>query len=215
MSQSLSGTAMVDFQDDAEIIRHCQQGDQRAYTVLVERYQDRAFWVAYNMLGNQEEARDVVQDAFVRVFRAIHRFDFNMSFYTWLYRIVSNLSIDQLRKLKRRRPVRLDDLGEMAGEFSDSETPSASLEEDEMKREVRTVLDQLPPHYKIVLVLRDLEGLSCKEIAAITSAGHPTVRWRLHTARKLFKEKWQRYQSRSARKAADGLESNRIQRNRP
>jgi RNA polymerase sigma-70 factor (ECF subfamily) len=214
MNQSLAGTAMADFQDDAEIIRYCQQGDQRAYAALVDRYQDRAFWVAFNMLGNQEDARDVVQEAFVRVFRAIHRFDFNMSFYTWLYRIVSNLSIDQLRKLKRRRPVRLDDLGELAGELSGSETPSAGIEEDEMKREVRAVLDELPPHYKIVLVLRDLEGLSCKEIAAVTGASHPTVRWRLHTARKLFKEKWERYQSRSSRRAAEGLESDRMQRNK-
>ena len=204
---------MVDYQDDAEIIRQCQRGDQRAYKALVERYQDRAFWVAFNMLGNQEEARDVVQDAFVRVFRAIHRFDFNMSFYTWLYRIVSNLSIDQLRKLKRRRPVRLDDLGDSPGGLSESRTPHDRLEDDETRREVRTVLDQLPPHYKIVLVLRDLEGLSCKEIAAVTGASHPTVRWRLHTARKLFKEKWQRHQSRSSKRGADESQTDKAQRN--
>jgi RNA polymerase sigma-70 factor (ECF subfamily) len=178
----------------------------------VERYQDRAFWVAFNMLGNHEEARDVVQDAFVRVFRAIHRFDFNMSFYTWLYRIVSNLSIDQLRKLKRRRPVRLDDLGDSPEGLSESQTPHDNLEEDETKREVRAVLDQLPPHYKIVLVLRDLEGLSCKEISAVTGASHPTVRWRLHTARKLFKDKWQRHQSRSSKRAADELRIDQKQR---
>jgi RNA polymerase sigma-70 factor (ECF subfamily) len=198
---------MAEFQDDAEIIRQCQLDDQRAYTALVEKYQERAFWVAYNMLGNSEEARDVVQEAFVRVFRAIHRFDFNMSFYTWLYRIVSNLAIDQLRKLKRRRPVRLDDIGEQAGESPESEAPSARLEESELKREVHQVLGELPPHYKAVLVLRDLEGLSCKEIAAVTGASHPTVRWRLHTARKLFKEKWNRYLSRSSRGAADGTQA--------
>lgn len=195
-----ASSAMVDYQDDAEIIRHCQQNDQRAYAALVEKYQDRAFWVAYNMVGNAEEARDVIQEAFVRVFRAIQRFDFNMSFYTWLYRIVSNLSIDHLRKMKRRRPVRLDDLGDKASEFAEHESPSARLEESEVKREVHAVLDMLPPHYKTVIVLRDLEGLSCKEIAAVTGASHPTVRWRLHTARKLFKEKWNRHQSRSARK---------------
>jgi RNA polymerase sigma-70 factor, ECF subfamily len=194
---------MIEFQDDADIIRHCQRNSQEAFTALVEKYQERAFWVAYNMLGNREEARDVVQEAFVRVFRAIDRFNFNMSFYTWLYRIVSNLSIDQLRKFKRKRPVRLDDLGDMAGDFPEDDSPSARIEESELKREVREVLSELPPHYKAVLSLRDLEGLSCKEIAAVTGASYPTVRWRLHTARKLFKEKWTRHQNRPSRKTAD------------
>ena len=202
----VANSAMVDYHDDAEIIRHCQQNDQRAYTALVEKYQDRAFWVAYNMVGNAEEARDVIQEAFVRVFRAIQRFDFNMSFYTWLYRIVSNLSIDHLRKMKRRRPVRLDDLGDKASEFVEQVSPSARIEESEVKREVHAVLDKLPPNYKNVIVLRDIEGLSCKEIAAVTGARHPTVRWRLHTARKLFKEKWNRHQSRTARKASPSAE---------
>ncbi len=204
---NVANSAMVDYQDDAEIIRYCQQNDQRAYSALVEKYQDRAFWVAYNMVGNAEEARDVIQEAFVRVFRAIHRFDFNMSFYTWLYRIVSNLSIDHLRKMKRRRPVRLDDLGDKASEFMEHDSPSARLEVSETKREVHAVLDKLPPHYKNVIVLRDIEGLSCKEIAAITGASHPTVRWRLHTARKLFKEKWSRQQSRKSRKTASPAET--------
>jgi len=198
MNQSrLASIAMAEFQNDAEIIRRCQRNDQRAFTSLVEKYQERAFWVAYNMLGDQEEARDVVQEAFVRVFRAIDRFDFNMSFYTWFYRIVSNLSIDRLRRLKRRHPLRLDDVGN--GFPSGEDAPSARIEEDELKEEVRVLLDELPPQYKIVLTLRDLEGLSCKEIAAVTGASHPTVRWRLHTARKMFKEKWERRRSISSR----------------
>ena len=195
---------MADYQNDAEIIRECQRGDQKAYAALMEKYQERAFWVAYNMVSNQDEARDVVQEAFIRVFRAINRFDFNMSFYTWLYRIVSNLSIDHLRKLKRRRPVSLDVVEEKSGDDTGKESPSAGIEESEMKNEVHEVLDELPPHYKAVLVLRDLEGMSCKEIAAVTNTTHPTVRWRLHTARKQFKEKWIRRQNRSMRSAQDG-----------
>lgn len=196
---------MPEFKNDAEIIRQCQTGDDMAYVALVERYQGKAFWVAYNMLGNQEDARDVVQEAFVRVFRSISRFDFNMSFYTWLYRIVTNLSIDQLRKLKKRHSVRIDDVGEKPEALSDRTSPSARIEESELKKDIRIVLDQLPENYKTVMVLRDIEGLSCKEIASITGASHPTVRWRLHTARKQFKEKWQRYQKRRSEKAANEL----------
>jgi len=210
MNESPSSANEGELRDDNEIIRLCQQGDQRAFTLLVDKYQDRVFWVAYNMLGNAEEAKDVVQDAFVRVFRALDRFDFNMNFYTWFYRIVSNLAIDQLRKLKRKRPVSIEELGDQTDHLHESRKPSAKLEEDELKEGVRAILDELPPHYKIVLVLRDLEGLSCKEIAAVTDTSHPTVRWRLHTARKLFKEKWIRQENRSERAKAllVGLEQN-------
>ena len=88
---------MTESISDGDIIRACQKGSDDAFTQLVGRYQDKAFWVGYNLLGNTEEARDVAQEAFVRIFRAIDRFDFNMSFYTWLYRIVTNLAIDRLR----------------------------------------------------------------------------------------------------------------------
>ena len=187
---------MTEFENDAEIIRYCQQGDQDAYAALVEKYKERAYWVAYNMVGNQEEAMDVAQDAFLRVFRAIDRFNFNLSFYTWLYRIVTNLAIDHLRRLGKRKTVRLEDVGESAEKSPKDEAPSARIEESELKKEVRVVLDQLPPNYKTVLVLRDLEGLSCKEISSVTGASYPTVRWRLHTARKIFKEKWERHNKR-------------------
>ncbi len=198
--------AMPEFKNDADIIRQCQKGDDQAYVALVERYQDKAFWISYNMLGNKEDARDVVQEAFVRVFRSISRFDFNMSFYTWLYRIVTNLSIDQLRKLTKRHAVRIDDVGEGPAALSDRASPSDRIEESELKATIRTVLDQLPENYKTVMVLRDIEGLSCKEIASITGTSHPTVRWRLHTARKQFKEKWQRYQKRRSEKAINELQ---------
>ncbi len=177
---------------DGDIIRACQQGDEDAFTELVSRYQDKAFWVAYNMLNDAEEARDVAQDGFVRIFRALDRFDFNMSFYTWLYRIVTNLSIDRLRKFRKHRPVGLGDFKEIIPDTASDGQPHSRLEREELKLSVRSVLRTLPDKYKAILVLRDIEGLSCKEISSITGASHATVRWRLHTARKLFKEKWER-----------------------
>ena len=179
---------------DGDIIRACQQGDEEAFAELVSRYQDKAFWVAYNLVGNTEESRDVAQEAFVRIFRALDRFDFNMSFYTWLYRIVTNLAIDRLRKLKKHRPIGLTGMEEIIRDPAVDGQPSSRLEKEELKTTVRRVLKTLPDKYKTILVLRDIEGLSCKEIASIIGASHATVRWRLHTARKLFKEKWERHQ---------------------
>jgi RNA polymerase sigma-70 factor (ECF subfamily) len=164
----------------------------------VSRYQERAFWVAYNLLGNTEEARDAAQEGFIRIYRAIDRFDFNMNFYTWLFRIVTNLCIDRLRKLKKNPAVGLSGLEETLKDKSGDNIPSFRLEEKELVNNVRRVLDKLPEKYKAILVLRDIEGHSCKEISSITGASHATVRWRLHTARKLFKESWEREQKADA-----------------
>jgi len=189
--QVSEGHLMAEHTSDGDVIRACQKGDQAAYSTLVSRYQERAFWVAYNLLGNVEDARDAAQEAFIRIYRAIDRFDFNMNFYTWLYRIVTNLSIDRLRKRKKTQAMRLTGLEEILEDPVSDQQPSSRMEKEELKKDVRELLKRLPEKYKTILVLRDLEGLSCKEIASITGASHATVRWRLHTARKLFKEKWE------------------------
>ena len=176
---------------DADLIQRTLAGEREAFEGIVLRYQDRAYWAALNLLGDPEEARDVAQEAFLRSYRALARFDFGMSFYTWLYRIVVNLSIDQLRRRSKSRPVPLDDVSAgLANE--EAEPPSAGLENRDVARQVRQVLDQLPEKYRAVMVLRDLENLSCKEIAAVVRSTHSTVRWRLHMARKMFRAHWER-----------------------
>ncbi|MFH0946486.1 MAG: sigma-70 family RNA polymerase sigma factor [Planctomycetota bacterium] len=187
---------------DGEIIRACQAGDDAAFSELVARYSGRAYWVALGLLANQEESRDVIQDAFLRVYRAIDRFDFNQNFYTWLYRIVVNLSIDRLRKLSKARSVAIDDVGEPAAPSSPEVSPGRGLEQTETAREVHEVLARLPEKYRAVMVLRELNGLSCKEIAGIVRSSHATVRWRLHMARKQFKDEWERREVRKERGGA-------------
>lgn len=184
---------------EGELIRACQAGDQDAFGVLVRRYHGRAYWAAYGLLGNEEEARDVTQDAFLRVYRALERFDFNQNFYTWMYRIVVNLAIDRLRRNAKGRSVALDDVGDLPSGRSAEEQPARGMELAETAVLVREVLDQLPEKYRTVMVLRELNGLSCKEIAGIVNSSHATVRWRLHMARKFFKEEWERRQHRSER----------------
>lgn len=180
--------------EDHAAIRRAQAGDESAFRELVERHQQRAWRVARNMVGSDEDAQDLAQEGFLRVFRNIDKFDFEHAFTTWLYRIVTNLAIDHLRK---RRPVHSttrDEEEETDFDLPDGnvEQPSERMERGELALEVKACLESLAPHFQSVLVLREMEGLPCKEIADIVGATHVTVRWRLHRGRKLFQEEWER-----------------------
>lgn len=176
--------------DAAEValIRRCQQGSEDAFRDLVERYERRTFWIARNMLNNFESAREVSQEAFIRVFRNIQRFDVKKNFYTWLYQIVVNLCIDRLRRVSHGKTVNIDEVGGLRDRGHD---PSEAGEHDEMRRRVHQELDRLPAKYKAVLTLRDIQGFSCEEIAQVVGCTNATVRWRLHRARKLFRALWE------------------------
>lgn len=175
--------------EDGELVERARGGDQGAFRALVERYQERVFWVARGMVQNDEDARDVAQEAFVRVYRSLERFDTRMRFFTWLYQIVVNLGIDHLRRSSKRRGVSLDAVGEVPGELTEE---YAGIAGGELKERVQRVLEELPPKYKAVMVLSDLEGIGAREIAEMTGTTHATVRWRHHRARKLFREAWER-----------------------
>ena len=183
---------------DHELIRRAQAGEERAFEALVLRHQERAYRVARGLVANREDARDLAQEAFLRVFRSLERFDFDHEFTTWLYRIVTNLAIDQLRK---RRPVVSTSAGEgePERELPDeaAQRPRETLERAETASAVRACIDRLAPHFRSVMILRELEGLPCTEIAEIVGATHVTVRWRLHRGRKLFQEEWERLQRRA------------------
>ena len=171
------------------LLQRCQAGSEEAFRVLVEKYQRRTYWIAYTMLHNYDSAREVSQDAFVRVFRNIGRFDVNKNFYTWLYQIVVNLCIDRLRRASHARMLDIDGVGGLPD--AGRRDPLAAGEHAELRGRVHVILDRLPERYKAVLNLRDIQGFSCKEIAAIVECSNATVRWRLHRARKLFREMWE------------------------
>jgi RNA polymerase sigma-70 factor (ECF subfamily) len=180
-------------------VQRALAGEERAFEWLVHRYEERAWWAAYHLLGDGEEARDVAQEAFLRAYRALARFDFGMSFYTWLYRIVVNLSIDAMRKRSRLRPVSLEEIPGGLAAPNPVEAPGRRIEQQETAARVRRILAKLPEKYRTVMTLRELDGLSCKEIASIVRSTHATVRWRLHIARRMFKEHWDRLE-RAARR---------------
>lgn len=176
---------------DAELVQRTLQGQHDPFAALVARYQKRAFWIAFHVLGKVEDARDVTQESFVRLFRSLDKFDFGRNFYTWFYRIVMNLAIDQLRK---RRSVAATSIEEFEGGFAD---PVADAEPNPLERaehcgQVWRVLARLDTKFRTVLVLRDIHGMSCREIAPILRITHATVRWRLHRGRQLFRDHWER-----------------------
>ncbi len=175
--------------EEVALIRACQQGSEEAFRGLVERYQRRTYWIAYNMLGNYDLAADISQEAFLRVYKAISRFDLQRNFYTWLYQIVVNLCIDHMRKESGGRAARLDDVAEPPD--ADAAPAGSTVESQEVREQVHAVLAKMQPNYKTVLVLRDLQGMTCEEIAEIVGANNATVRWRLHIARKMFKDAWE------------------------
>lgn len=185
----LPSDAPADSARDAVLVRNTLDGDQAAFAELVERYQRKGFWIAYHTVGRIEDARDVVQDAFLRVYRSLDKFDFERNFYTWFYRIVMNLAIDALRKGKSARTTAVDDLGES---FAAPEDNARPIERGETRGLVWQVLERMDSKFKSVLVLRDIHGMSCREIAPILKVTHATVRWRLHRGRKLFRERWER-----------------------
>lgn len=173
---------------EARLVERCQRGDQDACRELVERHKDDAFRLAYRFVQNAEDAKDVSQEAFIHLFRSLDRFRPDGRVKSWLYRIIVNSCIDLLRKRKRRPAVPLRDEASLPTADGD---PAELAARDETAAQVRRVLDSLPLKYRVVLTLRELEGLSCEEAAATLGILRPTARWRLHQARKLFKTRWE------------------------
>jgi RNA polymerase sigma-70 factor (ECF subfamily) len=191
--------------DDHELIRACLEGNHEAFAALVRRHEQRAYWAAHKIVGEGEAARDVAQEAFVRVWRALDRFDFSMAFSTWLYRITVNLAIDHLRRNKRHKGVDIDAFRDGVADPRGDQAPDHQQDARETARIVRRVLDTLDEKYRTVLILRDLEGLSSKQISDITCIAHATVRWRLHVARKQFRENWERHEQLVAQRNREAM----------
>jgi RNA polymerase sigma-70 factor (ECF subfamily) len=161
--------------DEYALTAAAQRGDQAAFGVLVRLYQRRAYAVARSIVTVHEDAEDAVQEAFVRAYRALDRFNLGQAFGPWLNRIVANAALD----LARRRKVRAtDELNEaLAGSFHDP------AEADELKQRLRDALEKLPERMRSVLVLHDVEGYAHAEIGMTLGIPEGTARSDLHHAR--------------------------------
>ncbi len=179
--QAVALDARLATASDAEVVAACKEGVQEAFRELLTRYRKSAMTLAYQMLGNGEDAEDVAQEAFVRVFQALPKFRGESAFSTWLYRIVTNLCLGRMR---RRRPtVTLEAVPEPRA----ADGPARQVAEGMLTREV---LAGLPPELRVVLVLRELEGLSYREMSGTLGLPMGTVRSRLSKARKRFRKLW-------------------------
>ncbi len=173
--------------EDVALVRRIMGGDEDAFRALVERYQKRLYWLAYDILLDGEEARDAVQEAFIRVHAALDRYDPQRDFQNWIYRIARNLAIDSLRRRRRRATL----VGEIEPLLTPQESQESSASTNETRERVDRALAQLPMEYRLALTLREFHGLSPREIARVTDCTYPTARWRLHRARLLFKAAWE------------------------
>lgn len=174
---------------ERELVARMQTGDTAAFEVLVKHYEKKVFWIAYNLVNHVEDAKDITQDSFLRVFKAIDRFDLRFNFYTWLYRIVVNLSIDRLRKRGKSNVVSIEEFPTDPEVF---DSPDRDIANSELRRKIQTVLQSMPEKYRMVILLRDVHDLSCEDISKIIHCTNATTRWRLHKAREIFRARWEK-----------------------
>ncbi|MBI1849884.1 MAG: sigma-70 family RNA polymerase sigma factor [Planctomycetes bacterium] len=180
--------------DDFALVREVREGSEAAFRALVERYQDRIVSLVYRFLGDHDESEDVAQEIFLKVFRKLDSFQFESSFYTWLYRIAINAAQDRVKRRRRQRTSSLDDLPPVfASTASDAGPTDRVVLTDEIGAAVREKVDELPPKYKAVIVLREFEGHTYEEISEILRCSIGTVESRLFRARQRLMRKLQRF----------------------
>lgn len=169
------------------LLRRLKRGEEHAFAELVKQHQDRVFDLVYRMLGDREEALDLSQEIFVSVHASVARFRGDSRLSTWIFRIARNHCINRLKYLGRRargRATELSDVPEgVLAEHNDAQPADEQISARETQRMVQAAIADLPEEYRLLVVLRDVEGLSYGEIAAITEQPEGTVKSRLHRAR--------------------------------
>ncbi|MGI6577487.1 MAG: RNA polymerase sigma factor [Eubacteriales bacterium] len=173
--------------DENKLVQLAAKGDDRAFEELVALYEKRVYTMALRMTGNQDDACDISQEAFIRMYRSLKGFKGDAKFSTWVYRIVSNLCIDFNRKAKRIKQVPLESTDEdepFTITISDDRfDPERNLERSEIVRAINRALDTLSEEHKEIFILRELNGLSYAEIAEVMMIEEGTVKSRLFRAR--------------------------------
>jgi RNA polymerase sigma-70 factor, ECF subfamily len=177
-------------EEDRELISLARKGDQSAFRRLVERHQRRAFAIAMGLVRDENDARELVQEAFLRVYRGLDAFQGGSSFFTWLYRIVTNLAIDLMRKPGRRDAELLDNQGSSEEESDfplvsriDGSDPVDVMRRREIAGRIQAALDALPPYHRGVILMREVEGMSYEEMAQAMGVSKGTIMSRLFHAR--------------------------------
>lgn len=198
--------ATMDFEStsrvsDARLVEECRRGEQAAFGELVQRYERRLLRVIQRFISDPDLAEDLAQETFLRVYERLEQFDSSRRFGPWLFRIGVNLTLDHLRKRKRRGLTAL--FTDQSRERWPDPGVSDPRKAIDLHEEVRNVIEEVPEKYRTVLVLRDLENFSTSEIAAILDRKEATIRWRLAEARNRFQALWERRQQKPLMDSAD------------
>jgi RNA polymerase sigma-70 factor (ECF subfamily) len=185
---------------DMAVVRAVQAGEVAAFDRLISKYRGRVYGVIYNMTSNREDAADLTQDAFIKAFQSINRFQGQSSFFTWLYRIAINSTLTHLRKNRLRSFFSLEKLDEndrQSSEIIDALTDKSDSERDAYVRELQEKLNEamqkLSIKHRTVVTLFEIDGLGHQEIAEVMNCSVGTVRSRLHYAKQLLQAELQPY----------------------
>jgi len=197
MSNIIDSKNAMTEDDDLQYVVLCRKGDVEAFEILVERHQKKMLNIAYRMLGDYDEACDVVQDAFLAAYKSINKFKAEAKFSTWLYRIVVNYTKNRLKQRKnlaRHESASLDESAD--GQVScaaclsvaSTDNPAELLEQSEREAHVQRCITTLDVEYREVLVMRDIQGFSYEEIRDVLRIPDGTVKSRLSRARNALKD---------------------------
>jgi RNA polymerase sigma-70 factor (ECF subfamily) len=189
--QTEATLAQVDV-SELDLVKQCQAGQTEAFDQLVNRYRSRVFAMIYNMVHNEQDAWDLAQDSFVKAWKSIKRFRGQSSFYTWLYRIVMNVTIDHARKKQIKGAgtefndeVKLDEIEPAARTAPKSEPlPHRQMESSEIRARIDAAIAQLTPEHRAVILMKETENMQYHEIAEALGCSIGTVMSRLFYARK-------------------------------
>jgi RNA polymerase sigma-70 factor, ECF subfamily len=182
---------------EAGLVRRCLAGDEKAYRELVELYQGQVYSVVLRMVRRREDAEDLTQETFVRMFRALERYDPQRPFAAWLFTIASRLAIDHIRR-RKVQPISLTQREAGSDEEYDIEVPDPGPTPDEVtsrteeERRTEELIRSLPPHYRIVVMLRHQRDMAYEEIAEALHLPLGTVKARIHRAREILKGKFEK-----------------------
>ncbi len=187
---------------DEELVARARTKDFAAFEQLVDRYEDKIFRLAFRFVRNETEAKEIVQDTFLLVWRKLDTFKGDSQFGSWLYRVATNTALMRLRAQRRHPEISteelpvdyLDNYGQVAAAGENwAKRPDDELQSDELRRRIQKAVDELPEIYRTVFIIRDVEGLSTEETAEVLEISIPTVKTRLHRARLALRDAITRY----------------------
>jgi RNA polymerase sigma-70 factor, ECF subfamily len=176
--------------DEKQLVRLAKDGSQEAFEELVTKYQSKVFSMAMSFIRNREAADDVAQEVFLKAYLALPKFHGKSEFGTWLYRIAINHVKDTLRKRGRAKEVSLEDVREIPAADENAMEKAEMERETETRRSlVRRFVEDLPEKYRVILTLRDIQGLAYEDISQVLHLSPGTVDSRLHRARRMLRQK--------------------------